>query len=62
MTIVTVVSGGVLGGGTKRLIGKNYIVCITPGSKNTCAVVLSNGDTFNTKETYDEMKKMIGIE
>jgi hypothetical protein len=61
VAIVSVVAGGVVGGATKILIGTNHIISIAPGAHNTSAMTLSNGKSYNVKETYDDLKKILGI-
>jgi hypothetical protein len=59
ITQVTVVSGGALSP-KKRMIGAEHIVSIGSGAHNTSVIELSSGEKLNVKETYDELKALVG--
>jgi hypothetical protein len=60
VTQVTVVSGGVLSP-KKRMIGTEHIVSVGSGAHNTTVIELVGGEKLNVQETYEEIKKLLGV-
>jgi hypothetical protein len=57
---VTVVSDGVTGQGRKRMLGIAHVVSIAKGAHETSVIELTTGKKIHVKETYDELKRLVG--
>ncbi len=60
VTQVTVVSVGALSP-RKRMISAAHIASVEPGAHGTSIITLDTGERFNVKETYDELKALLGV-
>ena len=61
VTQATVVTGGIVGSGSKRLIGTDHIVLVLNGEHDTSVIWLSEDDKINVRESYAELKKLLGV-
>ena len=60
VTPVMVIGTGV-GAPTKRVHGTRQIVSVGPGTHNTTLITFVGEETLNVQETYDDMKKLLGV-
>jgi hypothetical protein len=56
------VTVGSVSPGSKRLINRSHIVSVAPGGSETTLIYLEGGSKFNVSESYDDLKKMLGVE
>jgi hypothetical protein len=60
VTPVMVIGTGV-GAPTKRVLGTRQIVSVGPGTHNTTLITLVGEETLNVQETYEDMKRLLGV-
>jgi hypothetical protein len=61
VTTAVLVPGSGITAGAKQLVAISQIVKIIGAPRNTSVIVLTTGKTVDTMESYDDLKRRLGV-